>query len=63
MKMNGAGAASALVFMILVSMVRLGDKSTFGTANEEEVFSKQIEAQVKAANKEGAKIWKRPKRR
>ena len=61
--MNGAGAASALVFLLLVSMVRLGDKSTFGTTREEEDWTKQIEAQVKAANKSGEAKWKRPMRR
>jgi len=63
MKMNGAGIASALVFMVLVSMVRLGDKSTFGSAREEEDWVKQQEANVKGANKAGAKKWTRPDRR
>ena len=61
--MNGAGVASALVFMMLVSMVRLGDKSTFRTAREEEEWLKQQGDQVRAANKAGAKKWKRPERR
>ena len=62
MKMNGTGVASALVFMMLVSMVRLGDKSTFGTTREEEGFVKQLENTVKEANKAGEKKWKRPRR-
>ncbi len=63
MKMNGAGIASALVFMVLVSTVRLGDKSTFGSGREEEDWLKQQEGQVKGANKAGIKKWKRPDRR
>ena len=61
--MNGAGVASALVFMVLVSMIRIGDKSTFATEAEEEAFSKAMEAQVKAANKAGKKQWARPENR
>jgi hypothetical protein len=62
MKMNGAGIASAAVFMILVSMVRLGNKSVFKTANAEEDWVKRIDGAVKAANKAGAVRFKRPDR-
>ena len=60
--MNGTGIASAVVFMLLVSMVRLGDKSTFGTAREEENFAKQLAADVKDANKAGKTKFTRPRR-
>ena len=61
--MKGAGVASAIVFMLLVSMVRLGDKSTFATERAEEDFVKQVGDGVKAANKAGESKWKRPERR
>ena len=57
--MKGAGVASAIVFMLLVSMVRLGDKSTFA----EEDWVKQTADNVKAANKASKKDFKRPERR
>jgi hypothetical protein len=61
--MKGAGVASAIVFMLLVSMVRTGDKSTFGTSREEEDFTSRIGEQVKEANKAGASKWRRPEQR
>ena len=60
--MNGGGIASAAIFMILVSMVRLGDKSTFRSANAEEAFVKQVDKGVKDANKASAVRFKRPDR-
>jgi hypothetical protein len=63
MKMNGAGVASSLVFMLLISMVRLGNKSTFGSGSEEELWTRARETAVKEANKAGAKQWKRPSQR
>ena len=41
--MNAAGIASAFVFLIAVSAVRLGDKPTFSSEAMEEAFTKQIE--------------------
>ena len=61
--MKGAGVASAIVFMLLVSMIRLGDKSTFATERAEEDWVKQTADNVKAANKAGKKDFKRPERR
>jgi hypothetical protein len=63
MKFNGAGVGSAVVFLVLVSMVRLGDKSLFSTAQAEEDFAKQIKTSVEEANKAGKKAFKRPDRR
>jgi hypothetical protein len=59
-KMNGAGIASAAVFMLLVSMIRLGNKSTFGTNDGEDAWVKTQTAGVKAANKKGVSTYKRP---
>jgi hypothetical protein len=61
--MNGAGIASAAVFMILVSMIRLGDKSTFASSNNEEAWVKAMSKGVKDANKAGERQFKRPDRR
>ena len=52
--MNGGGIASAAVFMILVSMVRLGNKSTFKSVNAEEAFVKGVSKGVKDSNKASA---------
>ena len=63
MKFNGAGIGSAVVFLVLASMVRLGDKSTFSTPQAEEDFAKQWKTVVEEANKAGKKAFKRPDRR
>ena len=44
--MNVAGLATAFVFLIAVSAVRMGDKPTFGSVSQEELFVSQIEKQL-----------------
>ena len=58
MKMNAAGIASAFVFLIAVSAVRLGDKPTFSSEAMEEAFTKQIEDKVEATRKAKKKKYK-----
>ena len=64
MKMNGGGIASAAIFMILVSVVRLGDKSVFKTANGEDAWVQRIRIgkSIKDRNKAGVVRFKRPDR-
>jgi hypothetical protein len=62
MKMNGGGIASAAIFMILVSVVRLGDKSVFKTANGEDAWVQRIGQAIKERNKAGVVRFKRPDR-
>jgi hypothetical protein len=62
MKMNGGGIASAAIFMILVSVVRLGDKSVFKTANGEDAWVQRIGKTIKERNKAGVVRFKRPDR-
>jgi hypothetical protein len=52
MKMNVAGLASAFVFLIAVSALRLGDKPTFGSVTQEELFVSQIEKRLEGGRKE-----------
>ena len=63
MSFKGAGVGSAVVFLVLMSMVRLGDKSLFATSQAEEDFAKQWKTAVQEANKVGKKAFKRPDRR
>jgi hypothetical protein len=62
MKMNGGGIASAAIFMILVSVVRLGDKSVFKTANGEEAWVQRTAKTIRERNKAGVVRFKRPDR-
>jgi hypothetical protein len=62
MKMNGGGIASAAIFMILVSVVRLGDKSVFKTANGEEAWVQRTAKTIRDRNKAGVVRFKRPDR-
>jgi hypothetical protein len=63
MKFNGVGIGSSVVFMILVSMVRQGQKSTFVSAKAAEDFSIAMTRAVKEANKRGVVPFKRSERR
>jgi len=60
--MNGGGIASAAIFMILVSVVRLGDKSVFKTANGEEAWVQRTAKTIRDRNKAGVVRFKRPDR-
>jgi hypothetical protein len=60
--MNGGGIASAAIFMILVSVVRLGDKSVFKTANGEDAWVQRTAKTIKDRNKAGVVRFKRPDR-
>ena len=47
MKFNAGGIASATVFLMLVSLVRLGPIPTFRSAAEKERFASTVQAKVK----------------
>ena len=63
MKFNGVGIGSSVVFMILVSMIRQGQKSTFVSSKAAEDFSIAMTRSVKEANKRGVVPFKRSERR
>ena len=54
--MNVAGLATAFVFLIAVSAVRMGDKPTFGSVSQEELFVSQIEKQLEEGRKRKKKF-------
>ena len=51
MKFNVRGIAGALVFLAVVSVVRMGQKPTFGSQAEQKAFIAEIEGQFKKADR------------
>ena len=51
--MNGQGIAAALLLLVAVTAVRMGDKPTFRTKDIRKQLAEGIEVRLKAAVKEG----------
>ena len=63
MRMNVAGIASAFIFLVAVSAIRMGDKPTFETSDASEAYAARITDQIKGAAQARAPKYVAPRNR
>ena len=61
--MNAQGIAAAIILLVAVTAIRMGDKPTFRLEAQRKGFAEEIEKAIKAASKEGKGEYRDPARR